>query len=125
MASSEVPTLITLKAAADYSAATAQYKMGKIDSNGDFLVASAAGQQIDAINQDRGIAGAAIQCALPGGRVKVQLGGTVAPGDKVTNDNAGRAVAVASGERAVGTIVQGGTVGTVGSMLFYHTAEVG
>ncbi len=64
-----------------------------------------------------------------GGRVKVELGGTVAVGDFVKSDSVGRAVVIATpsesadSQNVVGQCLVGGVVGDVGQieiMLFAH-----
>ena len=58
-----------------------------------------------------------------GGRVKVELGGTVAVGDFVKSDATGRAIAIVAGagsQQVGGQAIVGGAVGDVGQIEIMH-----
>lgn len=79
-----------LKAAADYSGATAQYRFGAIDTSGNFVLATSAGQRkIVGVLQDTPASGDPALVA-DAGISKVRAGGALTAGDKIITDATGQ-----------------------------------
>lgn len=92
------------------------------------IVNTTANGAVDGILYMNAASGAATVLALPdGGLCKVQLAGTLAPGDRVESDNAGKAVAYSdtADHQCLGTIVEGGASGDVGTITFAHKGTGG
>ena len=51
------------------------------------------------------------------GIASVKLGGTVAPGDKITSDATGAGVTAAAGDNIVGCAIEGGSAGQIISVI--------
>jgi hypothetical protein len=114
MAYSLVGFMLSLEAAADLS--SSQYCAVNVDTSGEAALPSAGGRIIGVLQNDP-TAGkeATIQIA---GVSKMILAGTVAAGDWVKVDAAGKAVATAvAGDEVVGICLVGGAVGNTGSVL--------
>lgn len=116
MATENALRCITMEAGGNMSAD--QYKFvslasdGQIDLTGD-------GLQADGVLQDAPTAaGRAAQVAIAG-QTKIRLGATLAPGADVASSATGLAVAATSAEVILGTIVEGGDSGEIGSMIFH------
>jgi hypothetical protein len=81
-----------LKAAADYSGATAQFRFGTIDSSGNFVLATAAGQRgIVGVLQDTP-ASADPALVADSGVSKVRCGAAVTAGNKIITDATGQGI---------------------------------
>ena len=81
-----------LKAAADYSAATAQFRFGKIDSSGNFVLATAAGERgIVGVLQDTPASGDPALVA-DAGVSKVRAGAPLTAGNKIITDATGQGI---------------------------------
>ena len=81
-----------IKAAADYSAATAQYRFVAIDSSGAAVLASAAGQRgIVGVLQDTPASGDPALVA-ESGVTKVRAGGALTAGNKIITDATGQGI---------------------------------
>lgn len=121
MATENALKCITLEAGGNMS--SDQYKFvslatdGQIDLTGDGALA-------DGVLQDKpAAAGRAAQVAI-GGQTKILLGATLAPGADVASSSTGVAVAATSSEIVLGTIVEGGDSGEIGSMIFHPRNKV-
>ena len=114
MATENISLKHTLVAAADLS--SSQYCAVDIDTNGKAALPSAGGRAIGVLQNDP-ISGAEATIALFG-VTKMILGGTVAKGDFVKVDAAGKAVATSTAtDKVVGICVEGGASGNTGSVL--------
>ena len=101
MATEQVLMCDNKLAGADLS--TAQYKIVKL-SGANAVLASTAGELAYGVLQNAPVAGDAAGIAI-GGRTKIQLGATLAPGTKFST------------HQVLGTIVEGGASGEIGSAL--------
>jgi hypothetical protein len=110
--------LKTLSRPASGDLSAAQYKFVKMNSSGQMAVCSVAGEESDGVLQDMPAAAGRAGCMAIGGQTKVLLGGTVAQGASVATDASGRAVTAATGNVIIGRCTEGGTVGTIGSIIF-------
>lgn len=124
MATEEILQTLTHPAGGDLSAAQYKWVSAPANSTERVSIVTSAGDGYG-ILQDKPAAAGRAACIAIGGRSKVWLGGTVDSGDEVTTDSSGRAVAVSSGEDALGVIIEGGTSGKIGSMLIRHRATIG
>jgi len=116
MATENALRTLSMPASGDLSAA--QYKFVKINSSGELAVCSVAGEEADGVLQDKPAAQGRAGAMAIGGQTKILLGGTIAKGAKVTTDAQGRAVTAATGNVELGTCVEGGAVGIIGSIIF-------
>lgn len=111
----------TLPAAADLSAK--QYHFVVVNSQGQ-VAACTAGAQADGVLQDKPAAGQAANVAHSG-ITKIVYGGTVTAGADLASDSNGRAVTASSpGAAILGVAIEGGTSGTVGSMLLRNAGYI-
>lgn len=102
-------TLISLPAGADLS--SSQYCFVKVNSSGQAILCSSAGEAIAGVLQNKPTSGQVAQIAVAGvSKVKVGSGGALTAGDLVATD--GSALA----KTAVKTTVSGAN--TVGSAVF-------
>lgn len=123
MALKEALISITRQAGADLSV-TGQYRFVELSSTGQVSVCNAAGElAIGVLQNDPDAAGRAAEVAIFG-QTKVILGATVAANAKVTTDNQGRAVTVASTNHVLGICVDGGAVGEIGTILLGLTPPI-
>jgi hypothetical protein len=113
MATEQVLMCDNKLAGADLS--TAQYKIVKL-SGANAVLASAAGELAYGVLQNAPVAGDAAGIAI-GGRTKIQLGATLAAGAKFSTSAAGLAIAAISTHQVLGTIVEGGASGEIGSAV--------
>lgn len=81
---------ISLVAAADQTAQ--QYRGGTVDANGNFIIATAAGQSVIGVLQNNPASGQAASVRV-GGVSKMVAGGAITAGALIKVDNQGRAVA--------------------------------
>jgi hypothetical protein len=95
----------TLPAAADLSAS--QYCFVTIDSAGRAALAAAGGDNAVGVLQNKPGAVDREAAVTYGGTTKCKAGGVINPGDLVSCDSSGRAVAVTTGEDALGRAVDG------------------
>ena len=114
MAVEEGLRCLTFQATATLSAK--QYFLGKIQSTGKVNVAG-DGVAADGVIQDGApVANGATSLAIAG-RSKIYIGATLVPGNNVASNASGHAVPATTGEYIIGTCTEGGTVGTIGSMI--------
>lgn len=116
MATENALRTISREASGDLSAA--QYKFVKVNSSGQMAVCSVAGEEADGVLQDKPAAAGRAGGMAIGGVTKVLLGGTVAKGAKVTTNASGAAVTAATGNVELGTCIEGGASGEIGSIIF-------
>ena len=103
-----------LKAAADLSAK--QHLFMKL-SAADTANVAGAGEAIIGILQNKpAVAGRACEIRRLGVS-KITAGGTIAAGDKLKSDSAGRGVAASTGDLYGGICLEGATVGLTGTIL--------
>lgn len=107
---------LTLPAAASF--ASSQYLFAVVNSSGQWAVAGTAGIRVDGVIQDNPDAAGKPSNGCIGGKTKIQLGGTVAAGAAVTTDANGKAVAATTGNIILGTCIEGGAAGDIGSIIF-------
>lgn len=115
---------VSLEAAGDLS--TLQYQFCLIDSNGQVTSGGTnltAQGQVDGIIGEGGVdaAGKAVNVIVPdGGIAMIKLGATLSAGAEVATAADGRAVAVGSsaGDRAWGTLLEGGAANEIVAMQF-------
>lgn len=103
---------ITLVPTTDFS--EKRYTFGTCDTNGN-LVTPAANAVVCGVVQTPGIVGEPCN-VMTSGVSFIMLGGTVAAGDAVSTDAAGKAVKASSGA-VVGVCLVGGAAGEIGSIL--------
>ncbi len=108
---------ISRLAGADFSGSNpGQYRFGKINSDGEVVLAG-NGERAFCVIHGKAIEGEAIACAI-GGRVRVVFGATVAAGAVVQSDANGACITQASTGIVCGTALEGGAAGEVGSIVF-------
>ncbi len=125
-----------LAAGADLSAH--QYKFVKLNGTGQVVVCGAAGESAFGVLQDKPNAAGKAACVATLGVSKVVAGAAVAPGDLVTTDAQGRAVAAvkastntadagAASDPLVGSYVQGIalTAGAVDQLISVDLQKMG
>lgn len=95
---------------------TAQYKIVKL-SGANVVLTSTAGELAYGVLQNAPALGDAAGVAIDG-RTKIQLGATLAAGAKFSASAAGLAIAAVSTHQVLGTIVEGGASGEIGSAVF-------
>lgn len=98
------------------SLATKQFYGVKLDSAGGVVIASAAGESILGVLQNKPAAGQAATVAVAG-IVQMIAGGVIAPGGKVKVSSAGKALAAALGTTTVDGNAQS-NVALLGSYVF-------
>lgn len=100
----------TLVAGADLST-TGRYYIVKLDTSGNIVLATAATGAIVGVLQNKPASGEAALYRF-GGTTKVICGGTVAIGDWVTTDSAGKAITTTTeGDCCVGRALKAGVTG--------------
>ena len=102
----------SLPANADLSAS--QFRFVALNSSGNVILNVTAGGDCIGVLQDKpSAAGQTAEVAMltPGSRVKVVSAANLAPGAKVQSNDAGAAIAAASGDHVLGTVVVGGVAG--------------
>lgn len=114
MAKDEAVQLVTLPANADLSAK--QYFAVAINSNGRVALAG-DGALITGILYNKPDAQDKEAAVAISGRVKTEFGATVAAGDEVAVDSAGKIVPSATGDHTIGVAIEGGASGEIGSVL--------
>jgi len=115
MATEQALRSVSYPANADLSAK--QYFFVNINSSGKIVVAGDGARAIGVL-QDKPAAADRAGAVAIFGQTKISLGGTVAVGDAVASDSAGEAVVAATGDAVLGTCIQGGADGEIGSILF-------
>ena len=109
------PKVLTFKA----TAAIGQYKIVKGGADNEHVTVAAAGSD-NSVGVAMGAATVAeqfIEVAVAGGGAKVQLGGTVAFGDKLTANASGLAVVAATTNDVVGVAMEAGVSGDIIGMV--------
>lgn len=106
---------LTRAAGADLS--EKQYRFVKQNSSAQALACSVAGESALGVLQNDPASGQAATVAFFGA-TKIVLGGTVAAGESVATDNAGRAVVAAGGNVVLGECLQGGAINEIGTILY-------
>lgn len=114
MATEQVLQCANWAAGADLS--SDQYKLVKI-SGATVVLTDIAGEAAIGVLQNDPVSGDAAGVAI-GGVTKIQLGATLAAGAKFSASAAGLAIAPTTGYQILGTIVEGGVSGEVGSAVF-------
>jgi hypothetical protein len=105
----------TFKSAADYSTdeANQQYHFLELNSSGEVVRANAATDNIVGVLQNKPRSGASATVGVSGVS-KVKLGGTVAIGDAITTDSAGKGIATTtSGNTIAGRALAAGVSGDI------------
>lgn len=116
MAFEEVLVAVSRPAGADLSDwATHKFTGVKLDSSSNVVKVSAITDTVYGILQNDPKQGEAARVAI-GGITKLRLAGTVAAGDQVSLNNAGRGVVAASTSKIIGTAVTGGVTGDIVSV---------
>lgn len=93
-----------------------QYRFGEIQADGTIKVAG-AGVRADGVILGKQIAGHAIEVGIAG-RLLITYGGTVTAGDALSSDANGAAITQSSTNDVLGTALESGVAGDVGSLLF-------
>lgn len=90
-----------------------EFYIGKLNSSGDLVVAAAAADIIVGIIRTEAASGEAAQYQFLG-TAKVKLGGTVAVGDAITSDAAGKGIATTTdGNRTIGIALEAGVANDI------------
>jgi hypothetical protein len=89
----------------------------KVDSNGRIAVASDGGTDAIGVLTDKPAAINRAGRVVTSGTVMVRAAGTIAAGDPISCDSAGKAVAVGTDDKRLGHAVDGGASGEVISVL--------
>lgn len=118
MAYSNVNALIWGNTVAAEDLTGKQYFAGVIDANGEIAVATVAGGRIDGVVNTDSPLGLSADLTLQG-VVRVALGGTVAVGDELAVDAAGKFVTAVATNVVVGKALVGGAAGEVGTAIVY------
>jgi len=113
---------VSIPAASDLS--SDQYKFVELDSNGRIGVVDAQGALAFGVLQDTPAAIDRAGNVAVGGLTKITLGGTVASGGFVASTAAGLAETASSGDYILGTCVEGGVSGEVGSVFYNPSGRV-
>lgn len=114
MASTNDGNRRTFKAAADLS--SSQYFIVKQDSNGDVVLAAAATDKLLGVLENKPTSGgnASVRLVNSAGTAKVKAGGTIAIGDLITADSAGKAVATTTAaDNLLGRAIKGGAANEI------------
>jgi hypothetical protein len=102
----------TYEASGDLSAS--QFCFMKLDSNGQIAVATEGSGSIVGVLTDKPAARGRAGRVVWAGTTMVKAGGTLVPGDRVSCDSTGKAVALGTGDSAsLGVVVTGGVSGDV------------
>lgn len=101
---------------ADTDLSTKQYYFMDCNSDGEAVVAGAGSTCVGVLGNAPSAAGQSAEIMYRG-VVPVVCGGTVATGDAVKIDSAGKAVAASSGDKAVGRALSTGAAGTQANIL--------
>ena len=101
MAFEEALESITIKAGADLSAATNQYKFVTLDANGNCILADALGEHVVGVLQNKPKQNQAATVAVDG-VTKCQANAAIVAGANITTAATGRAVTAATGNQIVG-----------------------
>lgn len=116
MAFEEVLVAVSRPAGADLSDwATHKFTGVKLNANSEVVKVSAITDTVYGILQSDPKQGEAARVAI-GGISKLRLAGTVAAGDQVSLNNAGRGVVAASTSKVIGQAVTGGVTGDIVSV---------
>lgn len=100
---------------------TANFSFVKLDTSGGAVICTQGDEAIGVV-QEGGLAGDPVPVCRPGAMTKVLCGATVTPGQYVSSDSTGRAVAATSGAHFLGQVVQGASVNTLAVILFQPNA---
>jgi hypothetical protein len=116
MATENALKCITLEAGGNHS--SNQYKFVSLADDGQFDL-TGDGLQADGVLQDKpAAAGRAGQVAIAG-QTKILLGATVARGADIASTAVGLAITAVQNDVILGTCVEGGDSGEIGSMIFH------
>lgn len=121
MAFEEAVVKVSRPAGADLSAA--MYLAVKLNSSSEVVKVSALTDATFGILQNDPVAGQAAAIAI-GGICKAKAGATLAAGDVVAANTAGKLIVGATGSKAIGTVVVGGAADEIVSVLIGATAPV-
>jgi hypothetical protein len=116
MAIEERLEMVSANAGADLSAAANQFKVVKLNSSGDIVLASAITDVPFGILQDVGTQGHPLPVAV-GGICKAMAGATIAAGAPVATKADGTLQTAATTQYVIGTARYGGASGEVISVL--------
>lgn len=105
-----------LSAPASTDLSASQYCFVTRDSNGKLAVAADGGADAIGVLQNAPDAADKAGGFSVSGVTKVKAGGSFSAGDRVSCDNAGKAVAVGTGETALGEAVEAGADGRIVSV---------
>ncbi len=114
---------LTRIAGADLSS-SGQYRFVKQANDGTVTVCNAAGESALGVLQNNPKLGQAATVAY-GDVIKVVAGGTVAPGDMVATDSAGRAVVASNGQAILGEVIIGASANTICTILLNPKTDAG
>lgn len=115
MATENAMQTVSFVAGADLS--THQFKFVKLNSSGQVVLASAAGEAVVGVLQDNPIAGQPAQVCI-GGQCKVRMGGAVATGSALATTAAGVGAVAATGNQILGFVSEGTAGANIGSVVF-------
>lgn len=102
MAYEEALVGVSLNAGADLSAAAKMFTAVKVDSNGNVISASTAGEAVIGIIQNTGKLGDPIKVGI-GGISKAKTAGAITAGGYVSTNASGLFIAATTGHKVVGT----------------------
>ena len=124
MATEQRVETLTMLAAADLS--THQYKAVKQNgTDNQVALATAQGETIFGILQDKPAAAGRAANVATGGVCKWLYGGTINAGDKLTTGADAQAEVALTGDHVVGKALVDGVDGDVGSVLYGQSEQVG
>jgi hypothetical protein len=118
MALQEQVRSLSLPANADLSAS--QFCFVAVNSSGKLILPATAGDDCIGVLQDKPDAAdriGEVGMLNMSGRLKVKAGATLAPGAKVQANTSGHAIAAASGDHVLGTVIVGGDSGELIEIL--------
>jgi len=98
------------------AAITSAYVFVKFDTDRDYCVLAGAGENADGVLCSKAAINEDVEMVV-NGIVPVLLGDTVANGAEVASDASGRAVTATVGAHVLGTVIRGGAVGELGSII--------
>lgn len=113
--------LITVAIPASTDLSAKQYYLMKIDTNGQLAVCGEGGNPVGVL-QDAPAAANRPGCVAVGGITRVLAGGSFNPGDRLSSDSNGKAVAVGSSDDyCIGIALAAGASGKIAHMLIQKT----
>lgn len=104
--------------------AAKQFTFVKLDSTGKLASPSSGASAIGVIQDNPSVAGQPANVCGPGSETKIQAGGSFNPGDNVSTNSSGQAVASTTGAYVLGVAVTAGASGSLAVIVFQPRGSV-